>query len=60
MLALTVGVFFTGLGIAILTDIIAIPNDDGPIMKIFGGLLVIYGIFRLFRVYFKYKSNREE
>ena len=60
VLALITGIFFTGFGISILTGLIKMPNDDGPIMKIFGGLLVIYGIFRLIRVYFKYKSYREE
>jgi len=57
VLALVIGVFFTGLGIAILTNIVTIPDDQGPMLKIFGGLLVVYGIFRLIRVYLKFKSE---
>lgn len=58
VLALIIGISFTVLGIAILTNIVVIPDDEGPMMRIFGGLLVLYGIFRLIRVYLKFKSNR--
>ncbi|MCO6460540.1 MAG: hypothetical protein J5I59_03995 [Saprospiraceae bacterium] len=60
VLALIIGVFFTSLGVAILAEWIVLPEDDAPMLKIFGGLLIIYGLFRLFRLYFKIKGNKNE
>ena len=57
VLALIIGIFFTGLGIGIFTNFVTIPGDEGPMLKIFGGLLVVYGLFRLIRVYLKFKSD---
>ena len=60
VLALIIGLFFTGLGAGILLHWVEIPNSDSGMSKLFGGLLVVYGLFRLIRVYLKYKDNQNE
>lgn len=60
VLAFIIGIFFTGLGAGILLNWVIIPNSDSGMSKLFGGLLVVYGVFRLIRVYLKYKDNQNE
>jgi len=60
ILALMIGVFFTGLGLAILMEWVVSPNGDDTILKVFGALLIVYGIFRLFRLYLNLKNRRNE
>lgn len=55
-----IGVFFTGLGLAILMEWVVSPNGDDTILKVFGALLIVYGIFRLFRLYLNLKNRRNE
>jgi hypothetical protein len=52
-------VFFYRIGLAILMEVVS-PNGDDTILKVFGALLIVYGIFRLFRLYLNLKNRRNE
>jgi len=49
---------YIALGCLLLTNIL--PGMDGPKMKIFSIIIILYGIFRVYRLYVKFRAIDEE
>lgn len=54
-----ISLLFIGLGLGMLTNLIQINPEDNTLYRIFGFVVLIYGIFRLIRVYWKYQEMKD-
>lgn len=60
ILSFVTGVFYIVLGIVVLVYKFFVIPLDAVVAYPLGGLLIVYGFFRLMRAYYKYKEQRDE
>ena len=60
ILSFVTGVFYILLGIVVLVYRFFVIQLDAIIAYPLGGLLIVYGFFRIMRAYYKYKEQKDE